>query len=285
MLVHGPLHASARRPPAGGSPPPPTLSFLSAAKGTATSTTLPLPQDGRQTSPDPQPRADHKAPARGPPGRRLPHILARGWTAMPMAPIRDADDASATAEERRTMTKSKSTKAKKTTAPQPARKRAGRPPALQADAKTLRQIRKLAEIQCTLREAAGVLLVHENTLCTFLGPSGSKEAREAWESGCQEGRASIRRKQYEVAMRGSPTMLIWWGKNHLGQSDKIEKTETIDASISTTDVRIPAYETIADKRAQLKAFEDFRRQLQLRYPAPKQQLATDAQAEPMPAAA
>jgi hypothetical protein len=50
-------------------------------------------------------------------------------------------------------------------------------------------------------------------------------------------------------------------------------------------VRIPAYETIADKRAQLKAFEDFRRQLQLRYPAPKQQLATDAQAEPMPAAA
>jgi hypothetical protein len=163
--------------------------------------------------------------------------------------------------------------------------RGGRPRALVADEKTLRQLRRLASIQCTQKEAAGVLGVSENSICTFLGPTGSKIARESWEAGRQGGRASVRRKQYEMAMRGNITMLIWWGKNNLGQSDKIEKTETIDASISTTDVRIPAYETIPDKRAQLKAFEDFRRQLQRAYPAPVvKQLAIDAQAEPMPAA-
>lgn len=35
------------------------------------------------------------------------------------------------------------------------------------------------------------------------------------------------KKQYDVAMAGNPTMLIWLGKNELGQSDKIEtKQET-----------------------------------------------------------
>jgi hypothetical protein len=35
-------------------------------------------------------------------------------------------------------------------------------------------------------------------------------------------RVNIRKKQYDVAMAGNVSMLIWLGKNELGQSDKNE---------------------------------------------------------------
>lgn len=52
-------------------------------------------------------------------------------------------------------------------------------------------------------------------------------------------------------MRGNITMLIWWGKNNPGQSDKLERTENIDITTRTEDGRFAA----------LKAFENFRRDL------------------------
>jgi hypothetical protein len=160
------------------------------------------------------------------------------------------------------------------------RNKGGRPKALVADEKTLRQLRTLAAIQCTQKEAAGVLGVSENSLCTFLGPTGSKIARESWEAGRQNGRASIRRKQYEMALRGNITMLIWWGKNNLGQSDKLERTDTVDANISTTSVAVltaPDLEGFDDKKVALRQFEEFRLRLA------KQPKIIDA--EPVPAAA
>ena len=44
-------------------------------------------------------------------------------------------------------------------------------------------------------------------------------------------------KQYEVAMRGNVSMLIWLGKQHLGQSDKVEEksSNAISISISSDD--------------------------------------------------
>ena len=37
------------------------------------------------------------------------------------------------------------------------------------------------------------------------------------------GNSLLRAKQYEIAMSGDKTMLVWLGKNRLEQSDKIEK--------------------------------------------------------------
>lgn len=36
--------------------------------------------------------------------------------------------------------------------------------------------------------------------------------------------SGLRKKQVEIAMKGNITMLIWLGKNLLGQSDKLEAT-------------------------------------------------------------
>lgn len=51
------------------------------------------------------------------------------------------------------------------------------------------------------------------------------------------GVASLRRKQFELAQAGDRTMLIWLGKQRLGQSEKltsINKTE-LNAKIESVD--------------------------------------------------
>jgi hypothetical protein len=66
----------------------------------------------------------------------------------------------------------------------------GRPPILEPDDKTLSQLRNLRLIQSTIEEAAAVFGVHRSTLHEFL--VRHPEAREAWENGKHEGRASLR---------------------------------------------------------------------------------------------
>jgi hypothetical protein len=41
------------------------------------------------------------------------------------------------------------------------------------------------------------------------------------------GRMSLRRKQWKAAEDGNTTMLVWLGKQYLGQSDKSEVTGAI----------------------------------------------------------
>lgn len=41
-------------------------------------------------------------------------------------------------------------------------------------------------------------------------------------------------KQYEVAMRGNVAMLIWLGKQHLGQADKVEQKSNEEVKIYIT---------------------------------------------------
>jgi hypothetical protein len=40
------------------------------------------------------------------------------------------------------------------------------------------------------------------------------------------GRTSLRRMQWDAARQGNPTMLVWLGKQYLGQSDKVESSNT-----------------------------------------------------------
>jgi hypothetical protein len=110
--------------------------------------------------------------------------------------------------------------AKKRKGDEPKSKRRGRKPKLQPDDKTCREINQLAQIQCTQKEAASVLGVCENTFNQFL--RSHLKAREAWEMGREEGKASLRRMQWRAAER-STAMLIWLGKQHLGQTDKLEQ--------------------------------------------------------------
>ncbi len=104
-------------------------------------------------------------------------------------------------------------------APEPKRKR-GRPPSIVVDEKTLEQVKSLGGLQCTQAEAAAILKISRSKFEQLLG--SNTKVREAWEDGRENGRASLRRLQYENAKTGNVSMQIWLGKQWLGQKDKQE---------------------------------------------------------------
>ena len=83
-------------------------------------------------------------------------------------------------------------------------------------------IESLCQIQCTLREIAGVLGVSEDSIQRALKHEKKTTFAAYFDEKAASGRASLRRKQYEVAMAGNVTMLIWLGKQLLDQRDKAE---------------------------------------------------------------
>jgi hypothetical protein len=104
-------------------------------------------------------------------------------------------------------------------AEQPKRGR-GRPPKLKTDDATLNLLLNLGKIDPTTVEVAAVLGVSEPTLIDFL--KRNKSAAEALDRGRCQGRVSVRRAQLKLALEGNATMLIWVGKQRLGQKDKHE---------------------------------------------------------------
>jgi len=86
-----------------------------------------------------------------------------------------------------------------------------RPAAIDLD-----DLKKLAAMQCTQEEAAAWFGIARETLNRKLRQA---KYRDAWHDGQANGRISIRRKQFQ---RGTDTMLIWLGKQYLGQRDRPE---------------------------------------------------------------
>lgn len=73
------------------------------------------------------------------------------------------------------------------------------------------QVVKLAAINCSYAEMGAVLNCSPDTL--------ERRFAEAIEKGRHTGKMSLKRKQYEMAMNGNVVMLIWLGKQLLGQKD------------------------------------------------------------------
>ena len=104
------------------------------------------------------------------------------------------------------------------------------------------QVRKLAAIDCSLAEIASVVNCSVDTL--------ERRFAEVIKRGREEGCASLKRKQFEVAQSGNPTMLIWLGKQRLGQKEpqqNIAHTGANGGPIQTQDV--PTNDTEAADRA------------------------------------
>lgn len=119
-------------------------------------------------------------------------------------------------------------------------------PAYELTEEQLQIVDGLAEIQCTDAEIAALLDVSPDWVARKKAQDPNFSSRI--EKGRERGKESLRRKQYKLAQKGHPTMLIWLGKQVLGQRDKHEhsgpdggpiKTEqTIDlSSLSTETLR------------------------------------------------
>lgn len=57
---------------------------------------------------------------------------------------------------------------------------------------------------------------------------------------------NIAKKQYDTAMQGNVTMLIWLGKQYLGQAEKVE--QSTEMAINPTNIRIQAVPVSEEKK-------------------------------------
>lgn len=73
-----------------------------------------------------------------------------------------------------------------------------------------------ASVFCTDEEIALEMGVSVSTI--------TRRCEEILKKGKNRSKLSLRAKQFELAMKGNVTMLIWLGKQHLGQSNKFEAT-------------------------------------------------------------
>ena len=80
------------------------------------------------------------------------------------------------------------------------------------------QVEKLAGLGCTNTEIASFFDVGEHVI--------RKSYAEFLEKGRDKGKIRLRQWQMKAAERGNVAMLIWLGKQMLGQSDKQEITTT-----------------------------------------------------------
>lgn len=105
------------------------------------------------------------------------------------------------------------------------------------------QVRKLAAIGCTHEEIASVVGCSTDTLV--------RRFLDVIEEGRSQGKSSLRRKQWEMAINGNVTMLVWLGKQYLGQTDKQALTNEseeyeifIGEAKETNYNRLPAAESV-----------------------------------------
>ena len=127
-----------------------------------------------------------------------------------------------------TKTKAKETETKKETANKtatadkdeaPKKKKVGR--------KTIEldrdQFESLCGMLCTEEEIAGFFKVSVDTVERWCKREYGKKFCEVSKIYAEAGKVSLRRAQLAAAMAGSVPMMIFLGKNYLGQSDKKEQ--------------------------------------------------------------
>ena len=94
-------------------------------------------------------------------------------------------------------------------------------------------VERLASIQCTQEEIANILEVSTKTL------QRNDEFCLIYKKGLDNGRMSLRRFQWEAAKKGNTTMLVWLGKQYLGQR---EPRDDGDAPEDVIEKDMDAYE-------------------------------------------
>lgn len=101
-------------------------------------------------------------------------------------------------------------------------------PLKEIDAK---QFEKLCGLQCTKLEICGWFDITDKTLENWCKRTYGKGFSETFEEKRAAGKISLRRAQYELALKGNATMLIWLGRNYLGQSEDV----TVKANVALDD--------------------------------------------------
>ena len=82
------------------------------------------------------------------------------------------------------------------------------------------QIEALASYGCNIREMADFFKCDESTI--------RKRFKAEIAAGVADGKIRLRQKQFDIAINGNVSMLIWLGKQLLNQSDRVDMDTTHD---------------------------------------------------------
>ena len=97
------------------------------------------------------------------------------------------------------------------------------------------ELERLAALQCTRAEAGAYFRVTEDAIKKALK---KPEFREAWDRGKHSGLISLRRAQFQAATeQKNPALLIWLGKQLLGQRD-MQSVEHSGETVSIKRVQV-----------------------------------------------
>jgi len=104
-------------------------------------------------------------------------------------------------------------------------------------------VKELSQHACTIEEIGSYLGCSHDTL------SKDPKFKEVYQEGLNKCRRSLRSAQYEAAMDGDRTMLVWLGKCLLGQKEKTETELTLQGGTEPIKImpikeRIKQYEKI-----------------------------------------
>lgn len=81
-------------------------------------------------------------------------------------------------------------------------------------------VEALCSVRCTKVEIAATLKVSEDTVDRCIKRKYRMTFSEYYDKHSATGTIALRRKQFQLALSGNPTMLIWLGKQTLGQTEK-----------------------------------------------------------------
>jgi|TARA_R110000787_G_scaffold108943_1_gene217374 hypothetical protein len=104
------------------------------------------------------------------------------------------------------------------------------------------KVDNMCAIQCTGEEIAGVLDIDYDTLSSACKREKNLLFSDYIGQKKSGGKMSLRRKQYSTAMAGNATMLVWLGKNWLGQTDKLDTTSSDGSMTPPTTIQLVAKE-------------------------------------------
>jgi hypothetical protein len=103
------------------------------------------------------------------------------------------------------------------------------------------KVEKLASIHCTQEEIATILELSVDTL------QRDPEFCGIYKRGLEKGRASLRRMQWKAAEAGDKTMLVWLGKQILGQRDKQDIISQVSVDRSPIEELVMSIEEFKNK--------------------------------------
>lgn len=127
-------------------------------------------------------------------------------------------------------------------------KKGGRPEKLLSDLSPEETVETLAGFGVSQIAIAKTLGISDDTLRC------NPELHAAWKRGHSKACVDIHRAQYSAGVeKGNVAMLIWLGKQHLGQSDKVDLKTESQVTISPEDRVKQAVESLARIRADRNA--------------------------------